>query len=365
MRVNPSIILAVLIALGATAWILSGQTSERPATAADPAANPATAAATPKPVRVRVVTSTASNYVAVVRASGQTEATRSVEIRAETEGRVAKVGAQKGSWVEAGDLILQLDEADRRARLEHAKARVGQRKIEYEAARQLAAKGFQAETRRAEALADLEEARAEQARIQVDLDRTRIVAPFRAVLDQRPMEIGDYLQVGDTVATLVELDPLRATANVPEQEAPAIDVGMQATVRLSNGLELPAVVIYTAAAADTATRTFRIEAELANPDGRIPEGMTAELQVPLPAQRAHKLSPAAFLLDDQGKVGVKIVDAQDIARFVRISILGSDATGAWVTGLPETVRVITVGQQLVGDGEQVTPVEAGAGASQS
>lgn len=365
MRVNLSVILATVIAIGATGWILSGQFADQPATAAvDDAPAPPTSTAS-KPPRVRVLTSKASDYVAVVRTSGQTQAKRSVEIRAETAGRVASVGVPKGSVVEAGDVIVQLDEADRRAQLERAKARVQHRQIEFDAARQLAAKGYQAETKRAQALADLEEARADRAHIKVDLERTRIVAPFRAVLDRRPMEIGDYLQVGDPVATLVELDPMRAVANVPEQEAPALVEGMPATVRLSSGVEFPAVVTYTAAVADSTTRTFRIEAEFANPEGRVGDGMTAELQIPLPPTRAHHVSPAVFLLDDQGKIGVVTVDPDNVARFRRIAVLGSDEQGAWVTGLPETTRIVTVGQQLVSDGEIVTPVEVGAGAPQS
>lgn len=358
MRVNLSVVLAVLIALAAVGWILSGQMADRPATAAVDAGQPEPA---PGPTRVRIVTSKASDYVAEVIASGQTEAMRSVEIRAETEGRVAAVGVSKGSLLQAGELIVQLDRADREPQLERAKARVEQRRIEHDAARQLAAKGYQAETKRAQALADLQEARAEQAHIKVDLDRTRIAAPFRAVLDRRPMEIGDYLKVGDTVATLVELDPMRAVANVPEHEAPAIAEGMTATVRLSSGQQLPAVVSYTSAVADTATRTFRIEAEFANPDGRIGQGMTAELVIPLPPRRAHHVSPAAFMLDDQGKIGMMIVVEDDTARFQRIAVLGSDAAGAWVAGLPDTARIITVGQRMVKPGDRVMPVEMTAG----
>lgn len=363
MRVSSSIVLATLIAVGAFVWVWSGETAGRPAAAVETAAP--TSQPAPEPTRVRVLTSVAADYAPVVRASGQTEAVRTVEIRAETEGRVTKIGAERGSTVDAGALILQLDEADRRAQLERAKARVEQRRIEYEAAHKLAAKGYQSETKRAQALADYEEARAEQARIQIDLERTHITAPFRAVLDRRPTEIGDYLKIGDVVATLVELDPLRVAVYVPEHDAPAIAEGMTATVRLASGQELPATVNYTAAVADSATRTFRIEAEFANPDNRIGQGMTAELLVTLPTRRSHHVSPAAFLLDDDGRIGVKIVDDEDVARFRKITVLGSDAAGAWIAGLPDTTRIIMVGQQLIGDGEKVTPVDMPVGPSQS
>ncbi len=366
MRVNRSIVLAVVIAAAGTGWVLSGQFDDGPATAAaQTAADQAPPAARDPRTRVRVIRSTADDYVAVVRAAGQTHSARSVEIRVETEGRVVRVGPAKGSLVEAGDVILELDEADRPAQLERASARVEQRRIEHDAARQLAARGYQAETKRAEALADLQEARAEQARIRVDLDRTRVVAPFRAVLDRRPVEIGDYLQVGDAVATLVELDPMRAVAQIPESEAPALGEGMPASVRLSNGFELPAILTYTAAVADPATRTFTVEATFQNPDGRIGQGMTAELRVPLPPRRAHHISPAAFILDDDGRIGVVVVDDTEVARFHPVAVLGSDGAGAWVAGLPESTRIIMVGQQLVKDGEAVTAVEVDPRAPQS
>ncbi|EDP65238.1 efflux transporter, RND family, MFP subunit [alpha proteobacterium BAL199] len=363
MRVNPSIVLATVIALGAVGWILSGQVSDRPATAASEAADDT--AKQPAPTRVRIIVSRAADYRAVIRASGQTMAARSIEIRAETDGRVAKIGPARGARVAAGDVILQLDEADRQAQLERAKARVEQRRIEYDAARKLAASGYQAETKRAEALAEYQDARAEEARIRVDIERTRIVAPFDAVLDKRPMEVGDYLKVGDIAATLVELDPLRAVVYVPEQQMQALADGMTATARLASGEERAAIISYTASVAETATRTFKVEAEFANPNGRIGEGMTTELLIPLPTVRAHHVSPAAFLLDDQGKIGVMTVDSGNVARFGRIRVIGSDGAGAWVVGLAETAQVITVGQQLVKDGDLVTPVEASAKAPQS
>src|SRR3546814_5352905 len=99
---------------------------------------------------------------------------------------------------------------------------------------------------------------------------------------------------------------------------------MTATVRLASGQELPAGVSYTSAVADNATRTFRVEAQLANPDHRIGQGMTAELVNQLPPQPAHHVSPSGFLLDHQGRLGLMIVHAQDNARFVRNAVLGSD-----------------------------------------
>ena len=69
--------------------------------------------------------------------------------------------------------------------------------------------------------------------------------------------------------------------------------------------------------------------------------------------KAHRISPALLALDDSGGVGVRIVDARHVVQMVPVNVIKDDAQGVWVTGLPETATVITVGQELVGAGDRV------------
>lgn len=355
MRIKGSIIVAIVIAIAATGWILSGFLGERPATASD---GPPVVTKELGPVRVRVQGSEARNYAGRIRISGQTEAARKVEIRAEIDARVIAVDREKGDTVDAGARIVTLDAAERPAQLARAKARIAQREIEYEAASKLAKKGFQAETTKARAFADLEDARAYRREIEVELSRTRIDAPIAGVLDRRPVEIGDYVRKGDHIATVVELDPLLVTAQLPEQQAPALEPGMTGSARFSNGLESIGVIRYVAAVADPKTRTFRIEMEIANHGNRLGEGLTTELDVALPGISAHHTSPSIFRLDAAGRIGVMVVDEDNVARFMTVTVIGTDAQGAWIGGLPDKARLIVVGQELVEDGETVEPVPA-------
>jgi len=356
MRIRGSVILATVIAIAAVAWIASGQIGETPATASQTPPPGVQEALTPSPTRVRVRDLTADHYVAHVISSGQTEASRIITVRAETAGRIVETPAKKGAYLRSGDLIVRIDQADRPARLAEAKARIVQREMEYNAASQLAAKGFQSETIRAGARAELEAAKAERRSIEVDLARTSIIAPVQTVLDDRVVEIGDYVSVGDPIATIVELDPLLVTANVTERQAPLVEVGMPAKVRLSNGDAILGIVRYVSAIANEETRTFRIEIEIDNSSNRYGQGLTAGIEIDLPPVLAHAVSPSIFRLDEQGRMGVMTVDAENRARFSPIVILGVDARGTWVRGLPDSVRVITVGQELIDDGETVEPV---------
>jgi membrane fusion protein, multidrug efflux system len=116
-------------------------------------------------------------------------------------------------------------------------------------------------------------------------------------------------------------------------------------------------VHYIAARADTATRTFRVEIRVPNPDRSLPSGISARVEIPVEVVRAHRVSPALVTLDDRGRLGVKTVEDDDRVTFHLIDPMRADVEGLWVTGLPERARVITVGQGFVnaGDPVRVTP----------
>lgn len=109
-------------------------------------------------------------------------------------------------------------------------------------------------------------------------------------------------------------------------------------------------------AADAATRTFRIEASLANPDGALRDGVTSVLDIPLPASRAHLLPGSALVLRDDGNVGVRAVDAGNKVVFHPVKIVADAPDGVWVAGLPDTLDLIVRGQDYVVEGASVEPV---------
>ena len=354
---NRSLLIALVLTVAAVAWVMSGRFAERLGLAASEDVPPesATPADAASPT-VRVVAMQASMRTAEVILLGRTEANRSVEVRAETEGRVAEVLVARGATVAEGDPILRLRADDRPARLAEAKALVAQREIELAAADSLAKEGFQTRIRRAEMAALTETARANLTAIEIDLVRTTIRAPFDGVVDAKAAEQGDFLRLGDAVATVVDLDPLLVVAEVSEREAGAIVPGQEGTARLVTGEEVSGRVRYIERVADAATHTFRIEIEVGNADGRIPAGITAEVRFPLASVPAHLVSPAVLTLDDDGVVGVKTVTGEGVVAFHPVTLLGDSPDGIWVGGLPANATVITVGQEYVKPGQRVTAV---------
>ena len=131
---------------------------------------------------------------------------------------------------------------------------------------------------------------------------------------------------------------------------------MKAHVEFLDGEVQEGKVSYIAPAADSQTRTFRIIVSAENTEQSIKEGLTAKLSIPVANKKAHKISPSILSLSDDGIVGVKTVNADDIVEFTPVKILSDKPEAMWITGPYETVRFITVGQAFVIEGQKVVPI---------
>jgi membrane fusion protein, multidrug efflux system len=358
---NRSLVIAAAVTVGAVAWVMSGQVGGRPAAAPPP---PATAVETP-PMQVRVVVSQAAVRPEAVTLQGRTEPSRIVALKAELRGRIADLPVARGERVAAGTALVRFDAEDRLAGQVQARALVDQRRLEHEGAQALNRRGHATDVQLATAKALLDAALAQQSRADNDVDNLVIKAPFDGVLEKRDAELGDFLDLGKPAVTLVSLDPLRFVGFAAEKNLAGLRLGAAGEARLLTGEVIPAKLTFIAATAESATRTFRVELEAANPGHRLAGGLTAQIILPLPSHAAHFLPASALALADDGAVGVKTVEEGDVARFQPVEVLSMTADGVWLAGLPAQVRVIVVGQEFVAPGARVRPVEAGTNTGKS
>ncbi|MEG3620277.1 efflux RND transporter periplasmic adaptor subunit [Magnetovibrio sp. PR-2] len=355
MTVQPAQKTAAFIAIGALLWMLSGIFVNEDAQSQD--AQPQIETETPTP-RVRVTTIVGEEHVRTIAVLGRTEAKNAVSVRAETIGRVVEIVAEKGAMVEAGEVLVKLDPENLPAKLAEAKARLSQRKIAYESARKLSKGGYSSQLNLAEAKANLEAARAEVKGMQRDLDNTTIMAPFAGVVDELPLDAGDYIdKVGGVVARVIDLSAMLAAGEVAERDIGGISLGGEAYIVLPDGREFDATVSFVAKASSAATRTYKVEVRFDVVDGSVPEGMTAELHLPMERIKAHNITPALLTLDDEGDIGVKVVMADGTVEFFRVEMISDTKDGIWLTGLPHEAKVISVGQEFVIPGQTVIAVE--------
>lgn len=308
------------------------------------------------PTMVRVRTVRNEMHAAELSLRGRTEAELKVQIKAEMSGRVAAVPGLKGQRVKAGDPVCELDVGARQAQLDQAKAQLRQARLEYDAALALEKKGHRSETQTAAARAAFEAAEANIRAMEQQLSFTVMRAPFDGTIDNRFVQVGDYMTPGTSCAWIVGAEPFHVVGAVSEAQIGQVKPGTAGSARLVTGETVQGTVTFVASAADAATRTFRLELTVPNPDFALRDGVTAEIRIQTAQVPAVRLSPAALSLSEQGVVGVKIVEDGKI-RFVPVSIVSDSKEGVWVAGLPETAVVVTVGQEYVTDGEAVNAVE--------
>ncbi len=352
-----SVLLSLALLLVVAAWIGSGllRSGESVPTASD--ASPATTiidALPAQPPAVQVRTLAASSVPQMLDLMGVTAPKRAVQVPAQTAGAVISLDAAKGEIARAGALLARIDGADRNARLRQARAVLKQRQAEYQAASKLSKKNLQSQTALTEVQALLDAARASLKAIELDISHTRVVAPFAGVVEQRFVEMGDYVEVGQRVAYLLDLSEVKIRGQVSERDIGRVRVGMPADLSFVDGQRLSGKVTFVARSSDSTTRTFQIEVTALNPKFSIASGMTARISLNLGDRQAHRLSPAVLTLDDEGRVGVKIIDDSSQVRFLPVELISDTPEGMWLGGLPKRIELITVGHEFVSTGQLVT-----------
>ncbi|APX10617.1 efflux RND transporter periplasmic adaptor subunit [Tateyamaria omphalii] len=418
-----SLILAIVVGAGLYFWIIErewtlaliageAEPAEGMPQDAGAAASEASDAEAQAVIKVVARASVAREIDNAVILRGQTEAARQVEVRAETSSTVISPPLRKGAFVEAGQLMCELDPgtrasalAEARARLAEAiankteaesrvpeaesrvieaQARIDEALVNQNAARRLNEGGFAAETRvkNAEAAvaaaqasleaakasvtasksglqaadATIESASASIATAEKELERLEIRAPFAGLLESDTAELGTLLQPGSLCATVIQIDPIKLVAYAPETEVARIEAGALAGARLAaGGQEVTGEVTFLSRAADQTTRTFRVEIEVPNADLKIRDGQTAEIAISAAGAKAHLLPSSALTLNEDGALGLRTVDDAGVVAFNPATVVRDTAQGIWLADLPDEINVIVVGQEFVTAGVTVAP----------
>ena len=317
---------------------------------------PVIARADPQPVAVAVATSMAETVTQFYQAEWQALPDRDTMMRAETSGDIAQVLVAKGQDVSAGDVIARFDPTNNIADANRAAEALIQAQREFDNAEQLLDRGVATTDRVVQARAALASAQAQFTAAAQAAKALTITAAFDGRIETLNLDEGEFVSAGTEVGSLVDITPLTVAIQVPQQSLTRLSVGQPATVRFITGEERAGVVTFVGTSAASETRTFLAEIEVENEDGAIPAGISAEVIIPTGEVTAHFLSPYIVSLNAEGALGVKTVNADNVVEFFEIQVVKAQIDGIWVTGLPENVDIITVGQGFVNEADIVAPM---------
>ena len=306
---------------------------------------------------VELVTVESRTLEDVIRGVGTLQATQQVVLRPEIAGRVRQVHFEEGGLVEAGQLLFELDDdrlrrqrAAAEAALRSAAVRLANAERTLERQRRLREQGIVAEEELDRAQSAYDEAEAERERIEAelavldeDVKRTRIAAPLTGLISQREVDPGAYVGVGDPLATLYQIDPVRISFAVPERYLGRLHRGqrVQLVVAAYGEEVFTGEVSFISPAVDPATRTVRVRAEIANPDGRLVPGTFATAWATLDVREDRPVVPEESLVGTREGYRVYVVDDEDHAHARAVT------TGLRRGGVVEILDGVGVGEQII------------------
>ena len=354
-------IVAVGIVVAAGAWIASGHLLPHDSAESRAAVQPS-AAAPAKLFRVAVAEVRVEPRSRKLVLSGRTEADRKMMVTARGDGVVSELKVRRGDIVKKGDVIAILSDEAREARVTQAQAMLMQRKTELEARMKLVKQGTLPALEAVNLETQFKGAEAGLAAAEAERERSIVRAPWSGVVNDVPVEIGQaaFSFGGREIAQIVALDPILAVVEVAERKLSGVKLGDPAEIRLVTGHTARGKIRFISKMASAATRTYRVDVEIPNADLLIPDGITAEVTIPLSAVPAARVPRSALTFSSGGELGVRVADAAGKVAFVPVGVVEDEQQIMWVSGLEDRTRVIVQGQDFVREGQTVETVEAEA-----
>ncbi len=342
-------LLAIAGLIAALVWRADDDVDERP----------------PRRLAVRVITAAPRELPDELILPGRLEPWRQATLAAARAGTVTALHVDRGDRVSAGQSLADVDArvweaAVARARAEWAEAA---RRLGHLEALHAEGAVSSNDLEGARALVNISGAALNEA--EAFHDQARVRAPFDGRIDDRHVELGDFVPEGGRLFVLLETARMKATFDLPEREVGALAAGQPVALELAalGGAMVTGRVTFVAAAAARASNTFRVELELENPDGRLRPGMLADVHLQRGVHRDRIVVPMEAVLPLKGEHVVFIErDGHALRRVVTLAALvGADAVLAG--GVAPGDRVIVEGQRALADGVLVEVVEAPAGSA--
>lgn len=351
-------VLAVLLiaagAVGAYWWFVM-----RPETMVATGGGPPAGFAMPVEAAMVTVAPAATTTDAV----GSLRSAESVLLKPEVSGRIVKINFDEGQRVQAGDVLIELDQSIEAAELDQARAQLALAQAEYERQQALRSRKTVSQAALDRARSELDTGLAQLALAEARLAKRSLLAPFNARAGLRRVSPGAFVEAGTPLVNLEDIDPLKLDFRVPERFLPVVQIGQ------TIGVEIDAFPDRTFAGEvaaidpqiDEAGRSLVVRAVVQNPDDQLRPGLFARVTLTLSTRKdAVWVDEAAIVpMGDQATV-FKVVEDEEGKTSAKVQPvrLGLRQPGRVeiVEGLETGDRVVTAGVLKIGDGAPIQVV---------
>jgi membrane fusion protein, multidrug efflux system len=252
----------------------------------------------PPPETVTTTVASLQTWESVLTAVGSLTAVQGVTVTAELSGKVVQIDFKPGSLVKAGDLLIKQDTSSEEAQLRAAEAATALAKLNRERLGKLLSERTISQSQFDNAEASYKQAAAQADNIRTMIAKKSIRAPFAGRLGIRLVNLGQFLNEGQSIVSLQALDPIFVDFALPQQQLPFVQPGLRVRVTgdALSGQVVEGRITAINPQVDSATRNIRVQATVANPQEHLRPGMFVNVGVVLPAQQAVLAIPATAVL---------------------------------------------------------------------
>ena len=334
---------------------------------------------------------------------GQTIFNKKIDVKSEITGKITNINFNRGDKVEKNFQLLNISTENKKEKLASNNKDIDRLKkeliinkknrdnllsknaeliklyeIEYLSAKQLIDKGLSSKSKLSLASFNLTNAKSDQIdinlkyetqlanlesqiasfksqlkQINIEIEKTNILAPFSGIITNKNIEVSDFVTPGTILLTIVNLNPIKVQGYLSEFDVNKVKINTKAIIENSNGLKKNGRITFISPSAETSTRTFEIEIEADNSDLFFKSGITSSIIIDGAELLAHKIPPSILTLQDDGTIGVKALNDDNIVTFFPIQKVKDTINGMWVSGLPSKVNLIISGQEYVTLGQTI------------
>ncbi len=282
-----------------------------------------------------------------------------VTISAEVAGRIEWIGPKEGASVKAGDLLMRLNTDLLQAEFERVQAQAKYDQTEFERKKGLVQGGAAPDRDLDEAAMQLAISKAQLEEVRARLERTRIVAPLAGVLNDLPIEVGEYVLPGTPVAAIVDTQIVKAVVEVPERDVPFFSKGEAANILVgAKGRErsVQGTITFVSELADPRTRSTRMEITLTNEDGLLRSGQIVQVRLTRRILENVILIPLLAVIPMEDSKAVYVVESSKAERReVELGVIKGDSIQV-TSGLAPGDRLIVAGHRFVAPSQDVNVV---------
>ncbi len=287
---------------------------------------------------------------------GNLQADESIEIKNQIAGVIAEIGFTEGDVAKQGQTLFVIDADKLKASLAQAEANLGLAETTYARLSTLIKANAVSQQEFDQATSDLEARKAQVDLMKAQLDETRITASFEGVTGERKVSVGQFVNQGAFLTTLIKQDPIKAEFNIPERYLGRVKeaYGIEVRVAAYPDEVFKGEVYFVDPQVDELSRTALVKARISNSDGKLVRGMFANLDlITSVRQRALAVSESALIMKSE-EVFVFVVDAENKAQMKKVKVGFRMAGKAEIVeGLSEGEHVVVEGHQKIGPGSLV------------